>query len=69
MQVMGSIFAKPKQFEKVGKIARWSLRTLPKAVINSKPNAWGKARDLPTGPKESFDDWYKKREENKGKNN
>ncbi|GAL61248.1 lactate utilization protein B [Algibacter lectus] len=68
MQVMGSIFAKPKQFEKVGKIARWSLRTLPKAVINSKPNAWGKARDLPTGPKESFDDWYKKREENKGKN-
>ena len=68
MQVMGSIFAKPKQFEKVGKIARWSLRTLPKVVINSKPNAWGKARDLPTGPKESFDDWYKKREENKGKN-
>ncbi|MDN3665536.1 lactate utilization protein B [Algibacter miyuki] len=67
MEIMGTVFAKPMQFEKVGKIARWSLRNLPKSVINSKPNAWGKARDLPTGPKESFDDWYKKREENKGK--
>lgn len=69
MEIMGSIFAKPSQFETVGKIARWSLRTLPKSMINSKPNAWGKARDLPVGPKESFDDWYKKREANKDKNN
>ncbi|WP_147677921.1 lactate utilization protein B [Algibacter pacificus] len=68
MEIMGSIFAKPSQFETVGKIARWSLRSLPKSMINSKPNAWGKARDLPLGPKESFDDWYKNREANKTKN-
>jgi len=36
-------------------------------LINSKPNAWGKARDLPTGPKQSFDDWYNERENNKKK--
>ncbi|UKM63822.1 lactate utilization protein [Flavobacteriaceae bacterium GSB9] len=65
MQIMGSIFAKPKKFEKVGKIARWSLRNLPKSVINSKPNTWGKTRDLPTGPKQSFDDWYNERQQNK----
>ena len=69
MKVMGKMFAKPAQFEKVGKIARWSLRNLPKPIINSKPNAWGKARDLPSGPKQSFDDWYKEREQNKKKNN
>ncbi|MFL1011668.1 lactate utilization protein B [Flavisericum labens] len=68
MQIMGSIFAKPKQFEKVGKIARWSLRNLPKSVINSKPNAWGKARDLPEGQKQSFDDWYNERQQSKKDN-
>lgn len=61
MKMMGNIFSKPSQFDKVGKVARWSLRNLPKGMINSKPNVWGKARDLPLGPKESFEDWYKKR--------
>jgi L-lactate dehydrogenase complex protein LldF len=61
MKIMGSIFSKPKQFEQVGKIARWSLRNLPKGMINSKPNVWGKERDLPLGPKESFDEWFKNR--------
>lgn len=64
MKMMGSIFAKPKTFEVVGKVARWSLRNLPKSVINSKPNVWGKHRDLPNGPKESFEEWYKKRGRN-----
>jgi L-lactate dehydrogenase complex protein LldF len=59
------MFSKPAQFEKVGSIARWALRTLPKSLINSKPNAWGKARDLPTGPKQSFDQWYNERQKNK----
>jgi len=61
MKMMGKIFAKPMQFERVGKVARWSLRNLPNSVINSKPNVWGKSRDLPIGPKESFDEWYKNR--------
>ena len=61
MKIMGTIFSKPSQFEMVGKVARWSLRNLPKGMINSKPNVWGKGRDLPLGPKESFDEWYKNR--------
>jgi len=68
MKFMGKIFSKPSQFEQVGKMARWSLRNLPKSIINSKPNAWGKARDLPIGQKQSFDDWYKERENNKKSN-
>ena len=67
MEAMGKLFAKPNQFERVGSIARWSLRNLPKSVINSKPNAWGKARDLPTGPKQSFDQWYEERTKNNKK--
>jgi L-lactate dehydrogenase complex protein LldF len=61
MKAMGSVFANPKKFEGVGKIARWSLRNLPKSIINSKPNVWGKERDLPKGPTESFEEWYLKR--------
>lgn len=61
MKMMGGVFARPKQFEMVGKVARWSLRNLPKGLINSKPNVWGKGRDLPLGPTDSFDEWYKKR--------
>lgn len=59
MKMMGDVFSKPKCFSAVGKVARWSLRNMPKSLINSKPNVWGKHRDLPSGPKESFDDWYK----------
>ena len=65
MKMMGQMFSKPSQFEKVGKAARWSLRNLPKSVINSKLNAWGKARDLPEGPKQSFDQWYEERKNSK----
>jgi len=64
MEIMGTVFANPGKFKLVSKIARWSLRNLPKAVINSKPNVWAKERDLPEAPKESFDDWYKNRNKN-----
>ncbi len=61
MEAMGKLFAKPSHFERVGKLARWSLRNLPKSLINSKPNVWGKGRDLPKGPEQSFDEWFKTR--------
>lgn len=59
MKVMGNVLGSPKKFKQAGKTARWALRTLPKSIINSKPNVWGKNRDLPDGPKESFEQWYK----------
>ncbi len=61
MKIMGNVLGSPKKFEHVGKAARWALRTLPKPVVNSKPNVWGKDRDLPKGPKDSFEQWYKNR--------
>jgi len=61
MKLMNKIFSKPMLFDHIGKIVRWSLRNLPKKIINSKPNVWGKERDLPLGAKESFAQWYKNR--------
>jgi L-lactate dehydrogenase complex protein LldF len=61
MKMMGAMFSKPMRFKVVGKMARWALRNLPKGIINSKPNIWGKQRDLPEGPIESFEEWFQKR--------
>ena len=61
MKIMGNVLGSPKKFEQAGKAARWALRTLPKPIINSKPNVWGRDRDLPKGPKDSFEQWYKNR--------
>lgn len=61
MKIMGKVLGSPKKFEQAGKAARWALRTLPKPIINSKPNVWGRDRDLPKGPKDSFEQWYKNR--------
>ena len=61
MAFMGKLFSNPKQFERIGKLGRWALRVLPKSLINAKPNVWGKSRNLPKGPKQSFDDWYRNR--------
>jgi L-lactate dehydrogenase complex protein LldF len=38
---------------------RAALKTLPESLIYHPLNAYGKSRDLPELPKESFKDWYK----------
>ncbi|WP_020527267.1 LutB/LldF family L-lactate oxidation iron-sulfur protein [Flexithrix dorotheae] len=60
MKVMGYVFTKPKLYRTLGKIARNSLSVLPRFMIYNKFNVWGKARELPKPPKESFRDWYLK---------
>jgi L-lactate dehydrogenase complex protein LldF len=64
MKFMGIIFSEPRRFKQIGKIGRWSLRNLPKSLINARPNVWGRNRELPEGPLQSFEEWYKKRNEN-----
>lgn len=61
MSAMGTVFSKPNSFQLLGKISRWSLRNLPKSIMHSKLNVWARSRELPPGPKESFEEWYKKR--------
>ena len=41
-----------------GKLARAALRVLPKGLINNPLNDWGKARDMPEPPKQTFSEWY-----------
>lgn len=44
-----------------GKMARTIVPLLPRSILYSKMNAWGKKRELPPFPKNSFKELYKQR--------
>lgn len=60
MKMANGIFKSPLAYKISGKILRSTLKTLPNSVIYNPLNAWGKNRDLPEVPKESFKEWYQK---------
>lgn len=60
MRLMGFVFARPRLYRSLGAWARRLLRVLPRWVVYNPLNAWGKQRELPEAPKQSFRDWYQK---------
>ena len=60
MKMMGIVLAYPKLYRFSGKTARWFLGFSPRFLIYNKLNLWGKQRELPSVPTESFRDWYSK---------
>lgn len=60
LKITTKVFENPAIFNSLGKISRGSLRVLPRFSIYNGFNTWGKQRELPEAPKESFKEWYKK---------
>lgn len=60
MKIANGIFSTPFAYKISGEMLRGALKILPEAITYSGLNKWGKQRDLPEVPKESFRDWYKK---------
>ena len=60
MRFAGWIMLRPTLFYLSGKIARFAMRYGPRVMFYNALNAWGKGRELPAPPKESFGEWYKK---------
>lgn len=60
MQMAAWVFSRPKLYRWLGKRARWSLRLFPSSLVYGPWNTWGKKRDLPDVPKQSFRDWMEK---------
>ncbi|WP_209331061.1 lactate utilization protein B [Lunatimonas salinarum] len=58
MKLAGKVLGNPAWYNFMGKTARTMLKITPDSLIYSKVNAWGKKRDLPEVPKESFKEWY-----------
>lgn len=60
MKFANGIFSVPFAYKFGGNMMRGALKFLPHSITYSNLNTWGKERDLPEVPKESFKDWYKK---------
>jgi len=58
MQMAGWGFSHPKLYRFLGSSARLMLRISPRFMVYNSLNPWGKSRELPKAPKESFRDWY-----------
>jgi L-lactate dehydrogenase complex protein LldF len=61
MKVAGWVLGNGWFYRMAGTIGRGALRWLPRWMIYNPLNAWGRQRDLPRPPQESFRDQYRKR--------
>lgn len=58
MRLAGRVLGSLRLYRTGGRLARRLLRFLPDKLVYNRFNAWGRRRDLPEPPKESFRDWY-----------
>ena len=62
MEMAGKILSDSKSYNKWAGIAKFLLRTLPRWMIYNPLNAWGKTRELPIPPRQTFTEWYRSQE-------
>ena len=60
MKLASGIFKSPLAYKISGSLMRSALKTLPNSLIYHPANTWGKSRNLPETPKETFQQWYQK---------
>jgi len=58
MRMAGKVLSSPKLYRLAVKAAQAGLDYLPRSMIYNPINAWGKQRELPSAPKQSFREWY-----------
>ena len=61
MKFAARLLSSPRLFRLAGGLARLGLRWLPRFAIYNRLNAWGKQRDLPPPPRQSFRSQWKLR--------
>jgi L-lactate dehydrogenase complex protein LldF len=60
MKLANGIFKSPLAYKISGSLMRNAVKSLPNSLIYHPLNIWGKNRNLPDPPKESFQQWYRK---------
>ena len=60
MKLANGIFKSPLAYKITGSLMRNAVKSLPNSLIYHPLNIWGKNRNLPDPPMESFQQWYRK---------
>jgi L-lactate dehydrogenase complex protein LldF len=60
MQAAGALLSHPALYRAAIAAADTALNVLPRFAIYNRLNAWGKHREVPHAPRESFHAWYKR---------
>jgi L-lactate dehydrogenase complex protein LldF len=58
MRMAGKVLASPKMYRLAVEAAAAGLSHLPRTLIYNPFNAWGKQREVPGKPKQTFRQWY-----------
>lgn len=59
MQAAAFLFQHPLLMNGIGKIGRTALKFTPRFLVYNRLNQWGRDRELPTPPTQSFREWWK----------
>jgi L-lactate dehydrogenase complex protein LldF len=60
LRVAAYVFRSTFLYSLAGRMGRFLLRVLPRRVLYARANAWGRGRELPEPPKESFREWHRR---------
>ena len=66
MQIAGKVLSKPKLYRAAVEAAGAGVEHLPRAMMYSRLNAWGRQREVPKAPPLTFRQWYLKHRVTKG---
>ena len=66
MKLTGTVLNHRWIYNWSGRIGRWALRNLPRFLIYNPLNIWGRQRDLPPAPRQTFRDLYRQRQKSNG---
>jgi L-lactate dehydrogenase complex protein LldF len=58
MKLAGVVMSRPWLYATVGRMTRFVLPKLPRVMVYSRLNAWGRQRELPPMPKKSFREMF-----------
>lgn len=65
MKMMGNVLASPGKYSFSGILARKFLKWFPRLSVNGRLNPWGRQRELPDVPEQSFREWYQQQQSKK----
>jgi len=63
MKLAGKMLGSAFLYSAAGKIARALVPRLPRFLVYNRLNPWGKQRELPDFPQQSFREWFRGRHE------